>query len=147
VTKNKVDLHPQSNIMQSMESSQTDGHKMCLTCVTSQNKVDSYPQLNITQSMESSLTDGYKMCLTCVASISSNKLTNYVADMKWSGVGLQQQSLWVHQYHTKIQDDRIERKLLFNPWLDSHAGEYTCHLVIKNNSILTVKKSIMVRGM
>ena len=103
-------------------------------------------ELKITQTMGLALIDGYRMHLTCLASKSNNITIAYV-DMKWSGTGLLQ-SLWVKQSDVKKQNDQIERKLFFEPWLDLHAGEYTCHLTIKddNNDTFTVKKTYIVSG-
>ena len=90
------------------------------------------------------MPDGYRMYLTCAASVNIN-LTDKVV-MTWSGMGLQQ-SLWVSRSHVTKQEGYIERKLFFKPWLDMHAGEYTCNLKIKGSSPkFTVKKAIMVTG-
>ena len=112
------------------------------------NTVNLHVELKITQLMDFSLIDGYRMHLTCMASISNKYLTSYV-DMTWSGMGLQQ-SLWVEQSGSKKEEGYIERKLLFEPWLDLHAGEYTCKLVIKDkgkmNDDFVVDKPFVVTG-
>ena len=87
------------------------------------------------------MPDGYRMYLACAASVNIN-LTDKVV-MTWSGMGLQQ-SLWVSRSHVTKQEGYIERKLFFKPWLDMHAGEYTCNLKIKGK--FTVKKAIMITG-
>ena len=93
--------------------------------------------------MDFSQTDGYRMYLKCVVSVNSN----HRVDMRWSGRGLQQ-SLWARQAHVTRQGGCIERKLFFKPWLDFHAGEYTCNLNISDNNskFVTVKKTIIVSG-
>ena len=88
--------------------------------------------------MDESRTDGFRMYLRCVAAVNSD----HHVDMRWSGDGLQQQSHWVRQTHVTRQGGYVERKLSFNPWLDSHAGEYTCNLNV--NDKFTVKKTIVV---
>ena len=103
--------------------------------------------MNITQSIEMSLVDGYSMCLTCMASVVNSNVTHNTI-MRWSGVGLQQ-SLWVNQLPSVTHRHCIVRKLCFTPWLSSHAGEYICHVDVKNdlNFELTVNKSFTVNGM
>ena len=107
---------------------------------------DLHVELTITQTMGLALIDGYRMHLTCLASKPSNNIITYV-DMKWSGVGLLQ-SLWVQNSNVKKQNsDHIERKLFFEPWLDRHAGEYTCHVILKHNDhIFTMNKTYTVSG-
>ena len=102
---------------------------------------DLHVELEITQTMGFALLDGYRMHLTCSTSKSNNTAIAYV-DMRWSGMGLR--SLWVKQSEVKKQNDYIERKLFFEPWLDQHAGEYTCHLTVKvnNSHTVTVNKTI-----
>ena len=93
--------------------------------------------------MDTSQTDGYRMYLKCSASVNNY----HHVDMRWSGRGLQQ-SLWVRQAHVTRQEGYIERKLFFKPWLDLHAGEYTCNLNVRDDKskLFTVKKSIIVNG-
>ena len=92
--------------------------------------------------MDFSRTDGYRMYLTCVASVNSS----HRVDMRWSGKAFPQ-SLWIQQAHVMRQGDYIERKLIFKPWLDFHAGEYTCNLIVKDNKFkFTVKKTTVVNG-
>ena len=106
---------------------------------------DLHVEIKITQTMGLALIDGYRMHLTCLASKSSNNTITYV-DMKWSGVGLLQ-SLWVQNSDVKKNNDHIEQKLYFEPWLDQHAGDYTCHVTLKdNNHTFTVNKTYTVSG-
>ena len=111
--------------------------------------VSMYPHvlMNITQSMEMALVDGYSMCLTCMASVIGSNVTRNVI-MRWSGVGLQQ-SLWVNQLPVVTHRHCVVRKLCFTPWLSSHAGDYICHVDVKNdfNFELTLNKSFTVNGM
>ena len=110
-------------------------------------------ELEITQTMGFALIDGYRMHLTCSTSKSNNSAIAYV-DMRWSGIGLR--SLWVKQSDVNKQNDSIERKLFFEPWLDQHAGEYTCHLTVKvnnshtatanNSHTVTVNKTYLLSG-
>ena len=106
---------------------------------------DLHVELEITQTMRLALIDGYRMHLICLNSKSSNDAIAYV-DMSWSGMGLR--SLWVKQSDVKKQNDYIERKLFFEPWLDQHAGEYTCHLTVKvnNSHTVTVNKTYLLSG-
>ena len=110
---------------------------------------NSYPhiQMNITQIMEMSLVDGYNMCLLCMASVTNNNQT-YDVIMRWSGIGLQQ-SLWVNQLPVVTYKNCIVRKLCFAPWLSSHAGEYTCHVHVKDDHKFefTVNQIFIVNGM
>ena len=110
-------------------------------------KIDSHPEVKITQSMVRALPDGYRKYLVCVASVGS-KNTTHPVDIHWSGVGLHKHSLWATQSHVTKKEGYIERKLLFKPWLSSHAGMYTCSVVVKdqNNVKSTVKKQITVGG-
>ena len=92
--------------------------------------------------MDFSLTDGYNMYLTCVATVN---ISLYV-DMRWNGKGLEQ-SPWVKQANITREGSHIERKLVFKPWLDSQAGEYTCTVNINDDKIkYTVKKFFIVGG-
>ena len=71
-----------------------------------------------------------------------NNVNQYT--MKWSGDDLGH-SLWISQSEVRKQGNNIERDLIFKPWLDSHKGEYTCHLVIKDQVVH--KKSFVISGM
>jgi len=71
------------------------------------------------------------MCLTCTASVING--TN--VDMRWSGKGLKQ-SLWVKQLQVTTQRNHIARELCFRPWLDLHAGKYTCYVDVKDTKAL-----------
>jgi len=75
-------------------------------------------------------------------------ITGDFVDMRWSGIGLKQ-SLWVNQLQVTTQGNHTMRKLCFRPWLDLHAGKYTCHVDVKvtNSSELTENKTITVNGM
>ena len=110
--------------------------------------VNMHLKLKITQSMGISMIDGYRMHLTCAVSLSNDDLTPYI-DMTWSGLGLLQ-SLWVQQSNVKKYNAYIERKLLFEPWLDLHAGEYTCNLAVKDidnmNNTFVVNRPFVVSG-
>jgi len=99
--------------------------------------------MNITQSMEQSLVGGYKMCLICMASVIRG---NYV-NMRWSGKGMK--SLWVKQLQAMIHGNGTVKKLCFKPWLDVHAGKYTCRVYVKNsdNYEFIVKKLFTINGM
>ena len=100
--------------------------------------------MKIVQSMEISITDALRMTLTCTATVGNDKLAQY--DMRWSGMDLEH-SLWIAQSHVTKQGNDIERKLFFKPWLDSLAGEYTCHLVTKNHPhAKTYHKSFVISG-
>ena len=100
--------------------------------------------MKIVQSMELSITDALRMSLKCTATVGKNNLAKY--DMTWSGMDLEH-SLWIKQSHVTKQGDNIERTLLFMPWLNSHAGEYTCYLVIRNYpDILMHNKSYAIQG-
>ena len=108
--------------------------------------------MNITQSMEVSLVDGYTMCMNCMASIIKDNNSTYDVDMRWNGISLQQQSLWVNQLPVVMHRHCVVRKLCFSPWLDSQAGEYTCHVVVvvvkdDGNFTLTMNKTTTVKGM
>lgn len=104
-----------------------------------------WPPMKIVQSTELSITDALRMSLTCIAIVGENNLTRY--NMKWSGMDLEN-SLWIEQSHVTKQGDNIERKLLFKPWLDSLAGEYTCHIVAKNHPQGNMhSKSFVITGM
>ena len=98
--------------------------------------------MNITQLMQWPLIDAIAMQLTCTASVGWN-LDDFV-DMKWTGPGLQR-SLWIEQADLVKHKNCFERTLQFRPWLDTHAGEYTCHLIMKNNNN-SVYQSIKVKG-
>ena len=89
-------------------------------------------QLNITQLIPwPPLVDGITMKLTCTALIDANNSLVRFVDMQWSGPGLNK-SLWVKQSGMKKQQYEFERTLHFDPWLDSHAGEYTCRIIMKD---------------
>ena len=88
------------------------------------------------------LIDGFRMHLTCLASINDSNLISFV-DMKWSGLGMK--SLWVNQSDIKKHDNTIKRELFFEPWLDLHAGEYTCHVLVElNDNNFTWNKTFLV---
>ena len=100
--------------------------------------------MRIVQSMELSITDALRMSLKCTATVSKNDLAKY--DMRWSGMDLEH-SLWIKQSHVTRQGNNIERRLFFKPWLDSHAGKYTCHLIIRNYpDIMMHNKSYLIQG-
>jgi len=80
-----------------------------------------------------------------MASVIKGNLTYHI-DMSWSGKGLK--SLWISQLQVLKQGKWTMRKLYFRPWLDSHAGNYTCHANVKDtdNSELIVNKTFTVNG-
>lgn len=93
------------------------------------------------------LVDAITMKLTCMIIFDSgHHLSSYI-DMRWTGIGLKK-SLWVKQSDIRKGTDYFELSLNFNPWLNSHAGEYTCHFAIKDKgiSIFTLNKTFEVKG-
>jgi len=103
-------------------------------------------QINITQSMDLSMIEGFRMYLICMASVIEGNSTYHI-DIRWSGEGLR--SVWVEQLQVMAEGNWTVRKLHFQPWLDTHAGTYTCHVDVKDtdNSKLTVEKTITLNGM
>ena len=104
--------------------------------------------MDITQSIIwPPLIDGIILKLTCIAE-RKYEFIEFVT-IKWTGEGLEK-SIWVKQSGIKKQKDSFKIDLLFMPWLDSHAGEYTCHVEMKdiNSSTITLteKKVIEVKG-
>ena len=96
--------------------------------------------------MEKPLADGLVMSLTCMAFLSHIEHSSFVnLNINWSGIGIDQHSIWLRQSNTTQQGNRIFNKLVFHPLLASHAGEYTCYLV-KNNTVVAAR-SITVSGM
>ena len=94
--------------------------------------------------MEQPLVDGLVMSLTCMASpFQINSAAHF--DITWSGVGIGQQSIWLHQAHSSIQGNVIKKKLVFRPLLASHAGKYACYLMM--NKEVVASRSIVVSGM
>ena len=89
------------------------------------------------------LVDGINMKLTCIAERKYDFI-KFVA-IKWTG----KKSIWVKQSEITRQGDSIKVDLLFIPWLESHAGVYTCQLVMKdkNNSTFMLNKDVEVKGM
>ena len=77
------------------------------------------------------LVDGVPQTLTCQVFSDENYGLDKFIDMRWSGVSFQK-SLWVKQYPIKKEKDHIERKLEFRPCLEYHAGDYTCHLTVRD---------------
>ena len=106
-------------------------------------QTENWPVIKINQSMEFSIVDALRMSLTCTATVGKNNLIRY--DMRWSGMNLDN-SLWIQQSHVKKEGDYIEKKLFFKPWLDSLAGEYTCHLFVKNHPHATAYNRSHVIG-
>ena len=112
-------------------------------------KLPSHPQvkMNITQRMIwPPLVDGIVMKLECIAVVKNHNSLNF-SDMRWTGIGLQS-SLWVTQSELTIAKNQINRSLEFRPWLSSHAGEYTCHLVMNgtDNSTFVMNKTMKIEG-
>jgi len=56
--------------------------------------------------------------------------------------------LWVQRSDITKRNNHVERRVMLKPWLESHAGIYTCHLAIKDNqaSIYIMYKAIEVKG-
>ena len=94
------------------------------------------------------IVDAIKLQLTCEATVKNGHEAITFDAINWTGGGVRK-SLWVQLINVKKKTkNRIERAVLFRPWLESHAGMYTCHLVIKDNynSIFMMHKSIEVKG-
>ena len=104
-----------------------------------------WPIMTINLMTEFSLTDALMMSLTCTVTVGQNNSDLY--DIRWNGTALKY-SLWIQQSDVSKYGDNIEKKLVFKPWLNSFAGEYTCHLFKKNNlhSVL-YNKSYVISGM
>ena len=104
-----------------------------------------WPIMTINLITEFSLTDALMMSLTCTVTVGKNISDLY--DIRWNGTALKH-SLWIQQSDVSKHGDNIEKKLIFEPWLNSFAGEYTCHLFKKNNlhSVL-YNKSYVISGM
>ena len=104
-----------------------------------------HAQVIISQKIDGSLIDGFKLYLKCVAKVD----LTYFVDMRWNSkhwmptVWMQQSPIIKWKYHNSV-----ERTLLFNPWLDSQAGEYTCHVTVKVNDSFSymVNKTKVVSG-
>ena len=77
------------------------------------------------------LVDGVPLKFTCKAFSDNNYGLDKFIDMTWTGVSFKK-SLWVKQFDIKRQQDHIERVLQFRPCLEYHAGDYTCHLTVKD---------------
>ena len=94
------------------------------------------------------IVDAIKLQLTCEAIVKNKHEAITFDAIDWTGGGVRK-SLWVQLIGVKKKaKDHIERAVLFKPWLESHAGMYTCHLVIKDehNSIFMLHKTIEVKG-
>ena len=104
-----------------------------------------WPIMTINLITELSLTDALMMSLTCTVTVGQNNSDLY--DIRWNGMALKHSS-WIHQSNVSKYGDNIEKKLVFEPWLNSFAGEYTCHLFKKNNlhSVL-YNKNYVISGM
>ena len=145
--KNRKTL-PEVKIAQSTDISHTDDVlKMNLTrgIVGYTDSKRTWPVMEIVQSIDFSLTDALKMTLTCKAIVGKNNSIWY--DMRWSGMNTKL-SVWMEQSHVAKKGDNVERRLIFRPWLDLLAGEYTCHLIEKNhNNAKIYNKSFVISGM
>ena len=88
--------------------------------------------------------DAIKLELTCEASV---KNEDEIVAIEWTGVSVHK-SVWVEESFIINDLDYVERTIIFQPWLESHAGIYTCYLVIKDkhNSIFMMHKTIEVKG-
>ena len=93
------------------------------------------------------VVDGIKLQLTCKAIVKNGHEAITFDAIDWTG-GSVRKSLWVKLGRSTKTENSIERAVLFKPWLESHAGMYTCHLVIKDNynSIFMMHKTIEVKG-
>ena len=110
-------------------------------------KLHSHVEITITQTRLEGwppLVDGIKVRLTCTAVFNKD---NSVVDMWWTGVGVQK-SVWVQQTKIMKQKYRYQKELHFRPWLELHAGKYTCHLAMRaaDKHIHEVNKTIEVKG-
>ena len=96
-------------------------------------KVHPQIKMTITQALGDGhpLVDGVPLKFTCKAFANNNYRLDKFVDMKWTGVGFQK-SLWVKQSPIKKQQSYIERVLQFRPCLEYHAGDYTCHLTVRD---------------
>ena len=56
--------------------------------------------------------------------------------------------VWVQRSDITKRNNHVERRVMLKPWLESHAGIYTCHLAIKDKqaSIYIMYKAIEVKG-
>ena len=106
--------------------------------------------MTITQSLGSGhpLLDGTALRLVCKASNSSSYSLDKFVDMKWTGIGLWKKSLWVKESRIDKYQNAIVKALLFHPCLEYHAGEYTCHLTVKdeNNSTFMINKTVELKS-
>ena len=120
--------------------------KPCIgTILVDTGQTGTLPVMEIHQSVELSVADALIMSLTCTATIEKNDTVGYY--MGWSGMDLKY-SLWIQQSPVTRQGGYIKRKLYFKPWLDFLAGEYTCHLYMKDQPHATeYKKSYVTSGM
>ena len=94
-----------------------------------------HPQIKmtITQALGDGhpLVDGVPLKFTCKAFSDNEYGLDKFIDMRWTGVGFKK-SLWVKQFDIKREQDHIERVLQFRPCLEYHAGDYTCHLTVRD---------------
>ena len=88
--------------------------------------------------------DGINLELLCKASVKNG---DEIVAIEWTGVGAHK-SLWVQQSDITKRNNHVERRVMLKPWLESHAGIYTCHLAIKDKqaSIYIMYKAIEVKG-
>ena len=91
--------------------------------------------------------DYINMKLTCKAIVKSGHGSVSFVAIKLTGIGLQN-SVWVSESGMTLNRDNAEVHILFKPWLASHAGMYTCHLVAKDqqNRIFIIKKTVEVKS-
>ena len=91
------------------------------------------------------LVDGTPIKLTCIAFRDENYSVYNFADVGWTGG---KYSLWMT--HSKIRRNYkyIQRTVIFRPYLEYHAGEYTCHLTVKdeNNSTFMINKTVELKS-
>ena len=93
------------------------------------------------------MVDAIKLQMTCKAIVKNGRKAITFVAIDWTG-GDVHKSAWINLMQVKEAENHIERAVLFKPWLESHAGIYTCHLVIKDehNSIFMIHKTIEVKG-
>ena len=106
--------------------------------------------MTITQSLAGGhpLVDGIAMRLTCRAYNNSIYSLDKFIDMRWSGLGLQRKSLWITESKISKHRGYATKHLYFRPCLEYHAGEYTCHLTVrdKDNSTFVISKIMKLKS-
>ena len=85
--------------------------------------------------------DGLRINLVCTVLITETNPEDI--SIHWSGAGLR--SIWVQQSSISQKGNEYERTLFFDPWIDVHAGDYICRVMI-NETKCAVEKSITLEG-